>query len=334
MTDHSVLPPRRLGRADIHVGAIGLGCWAIGGPFWRQNAAGERGPMGWGVVDDTESIRAVHRALDLGVTLFDTANNYGAGHSERILGRALRGRSEDVVVATKFASAFDEQTQTHFDDRTDDLTPSGIRRACDDSLRRLDRETIDLYLFHDGTYDVDRAADVRDALEDLVADGLIRWYGWSTDDPERARLFAQGAHCVAIEHRLNLMAPGDEMLRLCDELDLASIVRSPLNGGILTGKFTATSTFPEDDERHGLDFSQGHFANRLRQVDLLRGAMTGDGRSMSQGALGWILSVSERTIPIPGFKTRSQVEELVAAAAMPPLTEDQLEHVARFQATL
>jgi aryl-alcohol dehydrogenase-like predicted oxidoreductase len=114
------------------------------------------------------------------------------------------------------------------------------------------------------------------------------------------------------------------MLRVCDELDLACVIRSPLSGGILTGKFTAGSTFPENDERHGLDFGEGRAAFRLAQVEQMRGLLTRDGRSMTQAALSWILTLSERTIPIPGFKTVAQVEELVGAAGLPPLDEDQL----------
>src|SRR6266542_5749749 len=123
---------RTLGRSGIEVGAVGLGCWAIGGPFTRTD--GERSePMGWGAVDDAESIRAIHRALDLGVTFFDTANNYGAGHSERILGRALGRRRGDVVIATKFGSIFDEATRTHFDHEELPMTPEAIREACEAS---------------------------------------------------------------------------------------------------------------------------------------------------------------------------------------------------------
>jgi aryl-alcohol dehydrogenase-like predicted oxidoreductase len=317
---------RRFGRSGWNVSAVGLGCWAIGGPFWRESE-GVRGPMGWGDVDESESIRAIHRGLDLGVTLFDTANNYGTGHSERVLGRALRGRPEDVVVATKFGSVFDEASQTHYDDRELPMTREAIGEACEASLRRLRRETIDLYLLHHGEYDIDGAPQVVEILEELVAAGKIRAYGWSTDDPARARVFAEGPHCTAIEFRMNLTWPAAEMLRVCGELDLACVIRSPLNGGILTGKFRADSTFPENDERHGLDFGEGRAAFRLAQVEQLRGVLTRDGRSMTQAALSWILTLSDRTVPIPGFKTVAQVEELIGTADLPPLDEDQLELV-------
>jgi aryl-alcohol dehydrogenase-like predicted oxidoreductase len=314
---------RRVGRSGIEVHPIGLGCWAIGGPFWRTDGE-SREPMGWGGVDDAESIRAIHRALDLGVGLFDTANNYGAGHSEEVLGRALAGRRDGVVIATKFGSIFDENTKTHFDNRELPMTVEAIRAACEASLRRLQTDYIDIYLLHNGQLEPEIAAETVDVLEELVRSGLIRWYGWSTDDPERARVFGAGEHCTAIEHRMSLSLDTPEMLAVCSELDLASIVRSPLNAGVLTGKFTASSTFPPDDGRHDIDFTEGTGALRLNQIEQVRGQIAGDRRSMAEAALAWILTRSDRTIPIPGFKTAAQVEELVNASRHAPLDDDDL----------
>src|SRR5215208_1261979 len=274
---------RKLGRSGIEVFPIGLGCWAIGGPFSRSSN-GDRAPMGWGD-DDDESIRAIQHAVDRGVTFFDTANNYGAGHSERILGRALAGRRNEVVIATKFASVFNEEEGIHYDDRDLPMTPEAIREACEGSLRRLQTDYIDLYLLHHGEYDIDAAPGVVDILEGLVDEGLIRWYGWSTDDPARARVFAAGEHCTAVEHRLNLIYDAPAMLEVCEELDLASICKSPLQSGTLTGKFTAETTFPEDDGRHGIDFGSGLGASRLEQIAELRPVLAREGRSLTQAAL-------------------------------------------------
>ena len=317
---------RPLGRSGIEVGAVGLGCWAIGGPFWSQDGD-ERRPMGWGDVDDAESVRAIHRALELGANFLDTANNYGAGRSERVLGRALRGRRGEVVIATKFGSVFDEAEQTFYRDRALAMTLDAIRAECEGSLRRLATDHIDLYFLHDGGYDVDAAPALREVLEELVAEGKIRWYGWSTDDPARARVFAEGPHCTAVEHQLNLIHDAPEMLELCETFDLASVVKSPLRSGFLSGKFSAATTFPENDGRHGIDLASGPGAERLAQVDALRPILTRDGRSHVQGALGWILTRSERTIPIPGFKSVAQVEENVGAAALPLLTGEQMSEV-------
>jgi len=297
-----------------------MGCWAIGGPAWR----GER-PVGWGEIDDAESIRAIHRALELGVTFFDTADVYGCGHSERVLGRALAGVRDQVVIATKFGNVFDEQTRQI---SGSDAGPDHIRRACDASLRRLNTDHIDLYQFHIGDYDPEQAGAVRDVLEELTAAGKIRSYGWSTDDPDRAQIFADGPNCTAIQQRLNLFEGNQETLALCEERNLASVNRGPLAMGLLTGKFTADSTLPAADVRHDWNLKEGKMAERLADLETLRASLTADGRSLPQAALGWIWARSPQTIPIPGFKTVKQVEENVAAARFGPLADDQMQQVA------
>lgn len=231
---------RTLGRSGIEVSAVGFGCWAIGGE-WRD-PGGQ--PLGWGTVDDQESVRAIRRALDLGVTFFDTADVYGTGHSEEVLGRALGRRRDEVVVATKWGNLFDPDTRTL---TGGDDSPEHLRRALTASLRRLGTEYIDLYQLHLADADMGRAARLRDACEDLVTQGLVRSYAWSTDDPERAAVFAKGPHCTAVQHALNVLTDAPEMLRLCEEADLASVNRSPLAMGLLTGKHAGRGTLPEGD---------------------------------------------------------------------------------------
>lgn len=312
---------RVLGRSGVEVSAMGLGCWAIGGPFYRDGK-----PVGWGQVNDNESIRAIHRALELGITFFDTADVYGCGHSERILGQALAGRRDRVVIATKFGNVFDEETRQI---TGADASPDYIRRACEASLRRLQTDYIDLYQLHLGNYDLEKAPEVREALEQLVAEGKIRYYGWSTDDPQRARVFAEGEHCVAIQQRLNIFEGNLETLRVCETHQLASVNRGPLGMGLLTGKFTPQSTLPEDDVRRtrGWDFTQGEAAERLRMLERLRGVLTRDGRTLAQAALGWLWARSQVTIPIPGFKTVQQVEENAGAMRFGPLSAEQMREV-------
>ncbi len=311
---------RSLGRSGIEVSAIGMGCWAIGGPAWR----GDR-PIGWSKVDDDESARAIREALDRGVTLFDTADVYGCGHSERVLGKALKDRRDDVVIATKFGNTFDEQTKRAGDP---DTSPEYVRTACEASLRRLGTDRIDLYQFHVGNCELGPAAPVRDALEELVSEGRIRAYGWSTDDPERARLFAEGPHCTAVQQALNLFRGNDDTLAVCEQLNLASVNRSPLAMGLLTGKFTSESKLPEDDVRHGWDFSTGDQAEQLEKLEKVRGLLTRDGRTLAQGALGWIWARSDQTIPIPGFKTVEQVIENVGAMDYGPLSDETMAEIA------
>ncbi|MEU5675252.1 aldo/keto reductase, partial [Micromonospora sp. NPDC047753] len=165
-----VVTTRVLGRSGIEVSALGMGCWAIGGP-WAEGTQ----PLGWGAVDDDESVRAVRRALELGITLFDTADTYGAGHGERVLGRALAGRRDDAVIATKWGYTFDEAARQA---TGEDASPGYLRSAVTASLRRLGTDRIDLYQLHLADLSVPRAQALIGTCEDLVAEGLIRAYGW------------------------------------------------------------------------------------------------------------------------------------------------------------
>jgi aryl-alcohol dehydrogenase-like predicted oxidoreductase len=312
---------RQLGRSGIEVSAMGLGCWAIGGTAWIGAQA-----VGWGKVDDDESIRAIHRALELGVTFFDTADVYGCGHSERILCKALGGRRGDVVIASKFGRVFVEETRQI---TGSDASPEHIRKACDASLKRLGTDRIDLYQFHLGDWDIAEAETIRDTLEELCAAGKIRSYAWSTDDTERAGIFAEGANCTAVQHRLNIFQRNDPMIELCEEFNLASVNRTPLGMGLLTGKFTVDSKLPDDDVRSTWNFTEGRLAEGLQALDALREVLTQGGRTLAQGALGWLWAHSDATIPIPGFKTVAQIEENIGAASFGPLKADQMREIER-----
>ena len=317
---------RRLGRSGIQVSAMGLGCWAIGGPFWAGDDA-----VGWGEVDDNESIRAIHRALHLGVNFFDTADVYGTGHSERVLGRALTDHRDRVVIATKFGNTFEETTRQI---TGSDASPEYIRQACEASLQRLNTDYIDLYQFHLNDYDPNQAGAVRDVLEELVAEGKIRQYGWSTDFPERARVFAEGPNCTVVQHQMNVLDDAGPMIALCEQVDLASINRGPLAMGLLTGKYRADSKLTSDDVRGDKSpawmkyFKDGRpNPEWLKKLDEIREILASGGRTLAQGALAWIWARSERTIPIPGFRTVAQVEENTAAMQFGPLGAEQMREI-------
>ncbi|MEU0843534.1 aldo/keto reductase [Streptomyces sp. NPDC005962] len=320
---------RTLGRSGIEVSALGFGCWAIGGEWWSVDGQ----PLGWGRVDDDESVRAVRRALDLGVTFFDTADAYGTGHSERVLGRALGKRRGDVVVATKWGNVFDERTRTR---EGQDDSPEHVRRALTASLRRLDTDYIDLYQLHISDADPERAAQLREVCEELVREGSVRAYAWSTDDPARAAVFAEGPGCAAVQHRLNILQDAPELLALCAESDLASIDRSPLAMGLLTGKHAPGRALESGDIRNappawlpGFTANEGADPVWLQRVDALRSVLTSDARTLAQGALAWIWARSTRTIPIPGFRTVAQAEENAGAIAKGPLSPQQMAEVDR-----
>nr|SBO99856.1 Putative aldo/keto reductase [Nonomuraea gerenzanensis] len=316
---------RQLGRSGIQVSAIGFGAWAIGGPF----VSGGK-PAGWGEVDDDESVAAVHRALDLGVTFFDTADVYGTGHSERVLRRALAGRRDEVVIATKFGNVFDPGTRTV---TGRDLSPGYIRQACAASLERLGTDRIDLYQLHIGDAPLERVDDLLATLEQLVDDGLIRAYGWSTDDPERAAAFAKGPHCAAVQHELSVLRDAPAMLAVCDTHELASVNRGPLAMGLLSGKYGPESRLPDDDVRGDSPawmtlFRDGRPAPEfLAMMEAIRDILTSGGRTLAQGALGWLLGRSDRTVPIPGIRTVAQAEENAGALRHGPLSAAELAQI-------
>ena len=208
-----MIQKRKLGQSGIEISALGMGCWVIGDPFWDGQT-----PLGWGVVDDRESIRALHLALDLGVNFFDTADVYGAGHSERVIGQAFENKRDQVIIATKFNSTFDEDT---YQVTGWNASPEYIRLACETSLRRLKTDYIDLYQFHQNRYPVEKAGEVLETLECLVKEGKIRSYGWSTDFADRASSFAQGEYCTAIQFQENVLDDNPEVIDVCIRYNLA-----------------------------------------------------------------------------------------------------------------
>jgi aryl-alcohol dehydrogenase-like predicted oxidoreductase len=323
---------RTLGHSNIEVSAMGLGCWAIGGPFNYYDK-----PSGWGEINDDDSIRAIHHALDLGVTFFDTANVYGCGHSEEVLAKALDGRRDQVVIATKFGNTWTPGTKDACE--ADPVTPEVIRAQLEDSLRRLKTDCIDLYQFHLWGFPAAEGAPVRETLEALVTEGKIRGYGWSTDLLASVQVFAEGPNCIAVQQQLNVIegsptGDSDSILALCEERNMASLNRAPLAMGLLTGKFTPNTTFPADDVRSKVEWFGGFQGGKpnpewLNMLEALREILTSNGRTLAQGALAWLWGRSEKTIPIPGFKNIQQAEENARAMEFGPLSADQMREIER-----
>jgi aryl-alcohol dehydrogenase-like predicted oxidoreductase len=310
---------RTLGtRSGITVSGLGFGCWAIGGPFGRPGQE-----AGWGDVDDRESTAAIRRGLELGVTFFDTADVYGTGHSEQVLGRALGADRDRVAIATKFGNTFEEGGRVI---TGEDLSPGYVRRACEASLRRLGTDRIDLYQCHKGDLDAAASEGVLEALEDLRADGLIRAYGLSTDAIEALGPWTEREGCAAVQHHLHVLEDAPDLLALCARHELASINRAPLAMGLLTGKFDAGTRLPRTDVRgSGVEWLTAFDPEGrprpefLERLDAIRELLTEGGRTLAQGALGWIWARSELTIPIPGFRTVAQAEDNAGALAHGPL---------------
>jgi len=315
---------RTLGKSGIEVSAVGMGCWAIGGP-WDWVNVDHTYPAGWGDVDDDESIHAIHAGIEAGITLFDTAANYGAGHSETVLGKALQGKRENVVITTKFGHLVNEAEKTV--KNGDDQIIANLRQDCENSLRRLNTDYIDVYQLHEGGFDPELAPQVMDILEDLVTQGKIRAYGWSTDLPDRAAVFAPGKNCASIQFALNVFVDNPEMRALCREQDLGGLNKSPLSRGLLSGRFGAATTFPENDIRKFIDFKQGTTADRLNKLDQIREIMTANGHSLTQASLAFIWALDERMVPIPGFRNTAQVEENAKTMELGPLSQEQLNQI-------
>jgi aryl-alcohol dehydrogenase-like predicted oxidoreductase len=316
---------RSLGRSGIQVSALGLGCWAIGGPFILNGL-----PDGWGEVDDGESIRALHAAFDLGLNFLDTADAYGVGRSEEVVGQAVSGRRSNVVLCTKFGHFGNEATRTL---HGVNLSPDYIERACEASLRRLHTDYIDLYLLHVWEISLSEIGPVCDALDKLVTKGKIRSYGWSTDLVDGAAAFARRPSCTAVENNLNVFDDAPDMLKLCEAQNLASVNRAPLAMGLLSGKFQSNSLLPNNDVRGAGHPWVRYFKDGkpgpefLKMLEDVKEVLSSGGRTLAQGALAWIWGRSPNTIPIPGFKTVKQAEENAKAMAFGPLTQDQMRQI-------
>lgn len=313
---------RRLGRSGIEVAPLGMGCWAIGGVFQYNNIQ-----AGWGEVDDSESLRTIQQARESGITFFDTAAAYGAGHSERILGRAVAGWRHEAIIATKFGFSVDEAAKYVGYYPTPDQVIANVRAECENSLRNLGTDYIDLYQLHANDYPLDLAVTLRETLEDLVREGKIRYYGWSTDSVEAARVFAEGEHCIAIQHDLNVVLDAPEMIALCEQMNLASINRTPLARGALTGKYSRDTVFAANDVRTDPWARDNILSPAFEHLNDLRDILTSGGRTLAQGALAWIWARSSSTVPIPGIRTTAQLHENAGALKFGPLTNEQMRQI-------
>jgi aryl-alcohol dehydrogenase-like predicted oxidoreductase len=310
---------------------LGLGCWAIGGPFWANEQ-----PLGWGQVDDETSVRSIRTAVDRGISLFDTADVYGAGHSERILGRTLGKDRKNVLIATKWGNVFDENSLQL---TGIDLTPNYLSQACEASLRRLQTDWIDIYQLHAGDCPLERLPDLIVKLDALVESGKIRSYGWSTDDADRAAaIFSQSAASV-VQFQLNVLTDNPSMVSLIEKDKKMGLIRGPLAMGLLSGKYAVRKASDIDDVRNRTPpwmkyFKEGAPSPEYQaRFERIREALRNGGRSCVQGALAWLWARSGAVTPIPGFRTPDQVNELAAALEFGPFAPAQMKEFEELLAT-
>jgi aryl-alcohol dehydrogenase-like predicted oxidoreductase len=299
----------------LEVSRIGLGAMTMAGTYTSG-----------GGLDDAESIRTIHRALDLGVTHIDTAEIYGPFHSEEVVGRAIAGRRDQVVVATKFGMV----SHSGGGPGTIDSSAANVKAAVEGSLKRLGTDRIDLYYQHR----VDRSTPIEEtvgALAELVAEGRVLHIGLSEASPETIRR-AQAVHPVAAlqtEYSLWTRDPEDELLPLLRSLSIGFVPYSPLGHGFLTGQLRSPADIADDDWRKTNPRFVGEaFAQNLRLVDEVRAVGDEIGATPAQVALAWLLAQGTDIAPIPGTRRVARVEENTAADAV-VLTSEQLARLDR-----
>jgi aryl-alcohol dehydrogenase-like predicted oxidoreductase len=281
----------------------------------------------YGPGDDAESARTLHRALDLGVNFLDTADMYGVGHNERLIGGTLKGRRDELFLATKFgfrAPAGAGAPTTSTPGAYIDTSPDYVRQACDASLGRLGFDTIDLYYAHRRNPEVP-VEDTVAAMAGLVEAGKVRYLGLSEVSPQTLRA-AHAVHPIAalqVEYSLFTRDIEAEMLDTCRDLGVAVVAYSPVGRGLLTGTVTAeTLQGPDDFRRTVPRFTGDNLATNLALVDAVREVAAQIGATPAQAALAWLLAKDELVIPIPGTKRVPYLEENTAAADL-TLTPEQ-----------
>ncbi len=306
------MPKRALG-AGLEVSAVGLGCMGMS-EFY-------------GPADEAESIATLHRALDLGMTFLDTADMYGYGDNETLVGRAVRGRRGEVVLATKFGVVRDRANPTA---RGISGRPEYVRAACEASLRRLGVDVIDLYYQHR----VDPATPIEDtvgAMADLVREGKVRFLGLSEAGADTLRRAARVHPIAALQTEYSLWTrdPEDGILAACRELGIGFVAYSPLGRGFLTGRFRRFEDLPADDFRRMSPRFQGdNFGKNLELVRHIEALAQKKGCTPSQLALAWLLAQGPDIVPIPGTKRRRYLEENAGALAV-TLAADELAEIDR-----
>ena len=295
---------RKLGNTGISVSEIGFGGWAIGG---LADAAGT--PLGWGRTSDDESLAAIRRARELGVTFFDTADSYGFGRSESLMGIVLSRHRNDVVIATKVGVARDVNGRVQ-----KDFSRKHISHAVDGSLKRLRTDYIDLYQLHNPTVDELRRDDIHEAMDRLQEVGKIRFWGVSVTTPEEGIEIINRGWGYALQVLYNVLnqAPAQELFPLAKQKGYGIIARVPLASGLLTGKYRPDTVFAQTDVRQNF-LTPKRLEEALARVDEARSIIGGTARSLAEGALRFVLANDAVSTVIPGAKNVRQVEMNVAA---------------------
>jgi aryl-alcohol dehydrogenase-like predicted oxidoreductase len=309
------MPLNQLGNSDLFITPVGFGAWAIGGSGWE---------FGWGEQDDQASIAAIHRALSLGVNWIDTAAVYGMGHSEEVVASALKAwAGPQPYVFTKCGLRWDEQGYVHRS-----LSAKSIRSECEDSLRRLNVDVIDLYQIHWPTEDLEEGLG---AMAQLKKEGKVRWIGVSNFDVDEMRRAQMIASITSLQPPYSLVRREveQEILPYCQANGLGVIVYSPMASGLLTGAMTRgrAATLPKSDWRsRDLEFNEPKLSKNLALVERLREVGERHGRPPGQVAIAWALRNPAVTGAIVGARNAKQVEGNIGAASL-QLTDDEIDEI-------
>ncbi|MFD2044784.1 aldo/keto reductase [Ornithinibacillus salinisoli] len=310
----------QFGKTDLRISELSFGTWAIGGA--------------WGKTNDAEALKGLEKAMAEGVNFFDTADVYGDGHSEELIAKATKGKETEIHIATKFCRAGDI-----YDPKT--YTMEQVQTYCENSLRRLQREQIDLYQIHCPPLEILKNGQVFEVLEKLKDQGKIRYYGVSVETVEEGMYVLENSNASSLQVICNLFRqkPLEELFPKAMEKGVGILARVPLASGLLTGKFQANAQFENDDHRHfnrdgqefnigetfaGLEFQKGvELSKELGWIAEGRGNMT-------RAALKWIMEQEAVTSVIPGFRNVNQVEDNLHATKVKDYTHAELERLKAF----
>jgi aryl-alcohol dehydrogenase-like predicted oxidoreductase len=302
---------RKLGFTDLKLTIVGLGTWAIGGP-WQ---------FGWGPQDDNEAIAAILKALDLGISWIDTAPIYGCGHSEELLGKALKQTKTRPIIATKCSLLWNEKRE-----KVSCLRPESIRRECEASLKRLGLETIDLYQMHWP----EPESEIEDGWEEMARlqkQGKVRFIGVCNFNVAQLDRIRKIAPVASLQPPYSMICRGIEkdLLPYCKKNSIGVVAYSPMQRGLLTGKFSKrylTTLAPDDHRLRMPEFTEPQFSINLEFVERLKPIAAETGRTVAQLAIAWVLRRPEVTSAIVGARSPSQIEETAKAADLKLANED------------
>ena len=312
---------RAFGKTGMEITPVGFGSWAIGGSGWRA---------AWGPQDDDEAVGAIRRAVELGMNWIDTAAVYGLGHSEELVAKALENvpESERPYVFTKCSQVWDEKGEVH-----NVLRKDSVKRECEDSLRRLQMDTIDLYQIHWPRPD-EGIEEGWEAMVELREEGKVRHLGVSNFDVSQMERLREIAPVETLQPPYNMLNRGieEEILPYCAEQDIGVIVYSPMRSGLLTGKMTRerVENLPSDDwRRNSSDFREPRLSRNLELVDLLEEIGREHGRSPAEVSIAWTLRHPAVTAAIVGGRRPDQVDGIIGGAEL-RLSEDELDRIQSF----